>query len=130
MPQRRKKSKKQTVLLIEDEGYYQKIYGSYLERIGFLITYCKDGEQAERALRKNTYDIVLLDLIIPLKSGIRLMRENTESLANSLTYILTVLDSQTDKTDTLALGARRYLLKSDTSPEQLGAILMSDIHST
>ena len=79
-----------------------------------------DGEEAIRAIRQSKIDVVLLDIRMPKKSGIDVLRELGDALPPTL--ILTTFDDAEVVLDAIRSGARGFMLK-DVSFEQLvGAI--------
>lgn len=110
-------AKGRKILIAEDELVFQKLYGGALEGAGFDVTYCNNGEEAEKKLSKNTYDLAILDIIMPFMSGSSLLQKLKKKKQKVI--VLSTLTGNTDKQDALNAGAAKYLEKQKTSPEDL-----------
>lgn len=100
----------QKILLIEDDQSISEMVQDYLIREGYEITAVFDGIEAEKAFARNTYDLVLLDLMLPGRSGtdvLQLIRQ--QSLVPVL--IMSAKDSDVDKALGLGFGADDYITK-------------------
>src|ERR1035438_3051428 len=63
-----------TVLCIEDEHFIRELYSRALTKAGYKVTVISDGNQALESAKKQNYDIILLDLMIPNLTGIEILR--------------------------------------------------------
>ena len=82
-----------------------------LKREGFAVDWVHDGEAAETALRSEPFDVLLLDLGLPRKSGLAVLtglRERGDALP---VIILTARDAVSDRVQGLDAGADDYLVK-------------------
>ncbi|PIR74575.1 MAG: hypothetical protein COU35_01710 [Candidatus Magasanikbacteria bacterium CG10_big_fil_rev_8_21_14_0_10_47_10] len=111
------RGKGKRILFVEDEAYYQKAYGKVLEDAGYHIDYVKDGEEALKEMEEEQYTFLLLDLIMPIISGLSFLKQRQPNGEHVI--VLTTLEGNTDKEDTKRHGANHFLVKSDTTPEQL-----------
>ena len=112
---------KQRVLLIEDEELIAKAYKEGLERGGIEVIIALDGVIGLEELRKNKYDLVLLDLIMPRKDGFTVLEEmkQDEDLKEMPVMILTVSGADTSMIRAKKLGAIDYLVKTDYSMKEV-----------
>ncbi len=103
------------ILLVEDDKFYSRIFKDGLERGGFVVESVLDGAEALVALGKEKPDLILLDLILPVKNGFDVLKEvkADEALKDIPVIILTVLEQESDKQRGLDLGAVDYLLKAE-----------------
>ncbi len=103
------------VLFIEDEEALQRTLGDSLERIGYEITKATDGEEGLRAARQTLPDLILLDLILPKKSGFEVLDElkKDPSTKQIPVMVLTNLEGSADIERALAAGATTYLVKAN-----------------
>ena len=108
---------KKTILFIDDEKYYQEVYGKLLET-EYELTYCDNGEEALKVLNTKTFDLLIVDLVMPIMSGKRLLEQIGHNLKSKL-IVLTTLEGDTDKEDALDNGANEFLVKNDTTPKKL-----------
>jgi len=111
------KNKIKKALYIEDEPYYRTIYGGELERAGIEMTYVGNGEEALDEIKKNKFDLIIADLIMPLMSGISFLKETQGKKLN--TIVLTTLEGNEDREDCKALGVDHFLVKTETTPKKL-----------
>ena len=109
--------KKAKVLMIEEDRFLRKIYRDKLSRLGFEFLEATNGEEGLNKVIFEKPDIVLLDLILPRKSGFDVlveMKKNKES-KNIPVIIFSNLSQESDIKRGLSLGAQEYLIKSETS---------------
>ncbi len=111
-----KKSAKK-ILYIEDEVIFHKIYGDSLKEAGFELTMCKNGEEALEAFNKGSYDLIIVDLIMPIMGG-ELFLKSLKGKKPKI-IVLTTLTGNTDKMDAKNAGASLFLEKHTTSPDEL-----------
>ena len=98
------------VLIVEDDKEINKILQNFLEQKGYEVWTAFDGHVATGQLAEREYDLILMDLMLPYKSGERLIRELRET---SLTPVI-VLSAKTmmeTRLEVLRLGADDYILK-------------------
>ena len=71
-----------TVVAVDDEAHTRDFVSTVLEENGYTPILAEDGEQAMELIRQNRPDLVIMDVLMPKQSGIRLYRElkTTESL--------------------------------------------------
>ncbi|MEY8765006.1 response regulator transcription factor [Clostridium sp. MT-113] len=98
------------ILLIEDDKDISEMVTEYLTGALYEVTQVYDGESAVGEFRKHPYDLVLLDLMIPKISGMRVMKKIREKDVTPI-IIITARDSDMDKAVGLGLGADDYLTK-------------------
>ena len=109
------------ILLIEDDTEISGMLADYLTAENFEIVPAYDGESACRAFRENTYDLVLLDLMIPKISGMDVMQEIRKTSTVPI-IILSAKDTDSDITLGLGLGADDYITKPFSVTEVLARI--------
>ena len=99
-----------TILLVDDEDAVQKLLTYPLERDGFRVVAARDGEEALARFREGSFDLVVLDLMLPKLDGLevckRLRAESTVPI-----IMLTARDDELDKVLGLELGADDYITK-------------------
>jgi two-component system response regulator QseB len=82
-----------------------------LRRQGFVVDWVRDGVAAEQALLAETYDACLLDLGLPRKTGLDVLRRLRERGSTLPVLVLTARDAITDRVDGLDAGADDYVVK-------------------
>jgi len=108
-----------TVLIVEDEAKIVKLARDYLERAGFAVLSASDGNGALAAFRTARPDLSVLDLGLPGKDGLDVLRELRRE-SNSPVIILTARGEESDRLVGLELGADDYVVKP-FSPKELVA---------
>jgi two-component system response regulator QseB len=99
------------ILLVEDDTMIGKSVQLGLKREGYAVDWVRDGVAAELSLANGSYQLLLLDLGLPRKSGLDILA-GLRSKKNSLpVLILTARDAVTDRVKGLDAGADDYLVK-------------------
>src|SRR3954451_23314162 len=100
----------QTILVVEDEDTLREELAYQLEQEGYLVVRAADGGEALAGFRESKPDLIVLDLMLPVMSGVEVTRViRRESDVPIL--ILTARDSEVDKVVGLELGADDYVTK-------------------
>ena len=100
------------ILLVEDNRSLSEMVGEFLESKGFGVDYAGDGMDGYRLATENSYDVVVLDLMLPRMDGIEVCRKlRTEAKKSTPVLMLTARDTLTDKVSGLDAGADDYLVK-------------------
>ena len=99
------------ILLVEDDPELGDGLTVGLRQCGFAVDWLRDGEAAERALQTERFDLAVLDLGLPRRSGMDVVRSaRTRGLTLPI-LILTARDATGDKVAGLDAGADDYLVK-------------------
>jgi DNA-binding response OmpR family regulator len=99
------------VLLVEDHKPLARALRQGLEEEGFAVDAAYDGEEADFKARSAEYDAVILDLMLPKKDGMTLLKEWRQSGLAMHVLVLTARDALDDKVRGLDSGADDYLTK-------------------
>jgi len=99
------------LLLIEDNESIGKGVNAGLTQAGYAVDWVRDGETATSALKTEDYDIAVLDLGIPKKSGEEVLTDLRKSGKKLPVLILTAKDTIQDRIVGLDLGADDYMVK-------------------
>lgn len=110
------------VLVIEDEKKVARFIKRGLEEAGYLVDVATDGEEGLYLAEIDDYDLVVLDLILPRKSGLEVCRELREQGIKVPVLILSARDSVEDKVTGLDMGADDYLTKPFAFSELLARV--------
>lgn len=112
---------KQRILLVEDDRSISEMVEAYLTLEGFHIVHAAYGEEALRLFSQETYDLILLDVMLPKLNGIDFLKKIREhSLLPVL--ILSAKDGDVDKALGLGFGADDYLAKPFSMIELLARV--------
>ncbi|MAZ40507.1 response regulator [bacterium] len=103
------------ILLAEDETSIANALKLKLEHEKFTVTHVGNGNEALKAIQDNSFDLVLLDLMMPGKDGFAVLEELKEKGSKAKVLVTSNLGQAEDKERALALGATDFLVKSDTS---------------
>jgi DNA-binding response OmpR family regulator len=105
------------VLLIEDDPAIAEMYRVQLEYDGFRVSLASTGEVGYSSLVASRPDIVLLDLLLPDRSGLETMAAIKEQLPNHPPVVILTNYGEPAMMDRgLSLGALEYLVKSRVTP--------------
>ena len=99
------------ILVIEDEQRVAELIKKGLEELGFHITLAFDGEMGKKLALTKTYDLILMDLILPKINGIDLCKEVRVARPDIPIIMLTALGTTDDKVEGFDAGADDYLVK-------------------
>src|SRR5579871_6842332 len=99
------------LLLAEDETSVSNFIKKGFESEGYILDIAFDGEMAKSLFDKKDYDLVILDVNLPLFNGFQLCREFKEEQPQLPIIFLTALDGLDDKTTGFESGADDYLVK-------------------
>lgn len=99
------------ILLVEDEPKVVEFIKKGLEEQGYEVDVAFDGQLGERQALKGSYDIILLDVILPFVNGYELCKKIREKNQNVPIIMLTALGTTDDKVEGFDSGADDYLVK-------------------
>lgn len=99
------------LLVVEDEKDLNKIISNKLCSEGYSVDSCFDGAEAEDHLAVAEYDGIILDIMMPKKDGLTLLRELRENGNTVPVLLLTAKDAVSDRVKGLDGGASDYLIK-------------------
>jgi len=99
------------ILLVEDEHKVASFITKGLTENGYMVDLAVDGAEAERMAETNEYDLIILDLMLPKKSGFVVCRNIRQYNEKIPILVLTALDSTDDKVEIFEKGADDYLVK-------------------
>lgn len=109
------------ILLVEDDREISEMLKSFLKSEQFEVVTAYDGEQACGEFQADAYSLVLLDLMIPKKSGMEVLRAIREKSTVPV-IIISAKDTDSDKTLGLGLGADDYVTKPFSLVEVLARV--------
>ncbi len=112
----------QRILLIEDEPGLVMTLTDRLVGEGYLVESCSDGESGLGQANGSTYDLILLDVMLPKKSGLDVCRQLRQSGIETPILMLTARSQVVDKVVGLQLGADDYLTKPFDMMELLARV--------
>ena len=106
-------SHRYSLLVVDDNEMNRDLLTRRLERQGYQVTVAVDGLQALEILDQADFDLILLDIMLPIMNGYQVLEhlKADESLSQVPVIIATSLDEADGKAKCLALGAEDYLTK-------------------
>lgn len=111
------------ILLVEDDAFLHKVLSQRLKEEGYDVTVATDGEIAVANARDLHPDLILLDLILPKKSGFEVLTDirALPGCAKLPVVVLSNLGQQEDIDQVKKLGVKDYLVKADHSLSEMVA---------
>jgi DNA-binding response OmpR family regulator len=113
---------KYNILLAEDDLNLGILLVDFLESEGYNVKLCKDGELALKAIEMRTFDICLLDVMMPKMDGFTLAKEIKKKEINIPIIFITAKSLKEDKLKGYAIGADDYITKPFDEEELLWKI--------
>jgi two-component system copper resistance phosphate regulon response regulator CusR len=110
------------ILLVEDEPKIAQSLADQLHKNSYQVDIAYDGLIAEKLFYQNAYDLIILDINLPLKNGLQLCRMFRDKRSNVPIIMLTALGEIQDKLEAFNLGADDYLVKPFHFKELLARI--------
>lgn len=101
---------KNKILIIEDEKKLSDIMTLYLKKEGYEVFTAYDGEEGERSIENDSFDLIILDIMMPKKDGWFLLRK-IKSISNTPVILTTARGEEDDRIFGLELGADDYMVK-------------------
>ncbi|WP_406047247.1 response regulator transcription factor [Kribbella sp. NBC_00889] len=99
------------VLIVEDEVRLAETVRRGLSDAGFVVEVVHNGEDAVWAATEQSYDVIVLDIMLPKLSGYKVLEELRSRSVWTPVLMLTAKDGEYDQTDAFDLGADDYLTK-------------------
>ncbi len=103
------------VLIIEDEKAIAKALELKLKKAGFDARGVSNGQEGLDILQKEKYDLILLDLVMPVMDGFTMLTELKKMNIEVPVIILSNLSQKGDEKKARDLGAKDFFIKSNTS---------------
>lgn len=107
------------VLVVEDEREISRILEEFLERNDYSVTVASDGLTASQIMEKEQFDMILMDLMLPGKSGEELIRE-LRKFSDSPLIVISAKSALEARIEALRIGADDFILK----PFELSEVLV------
>lgn len=106
-----KEDNRMRILLIEDNPDLGEAIATKLRISGHSVEWVLDGNTASQWLRHETWDAIVLDIMLPGRDGFALLRELRDAACDTYVLVITARSEIEDKVDMLDLGADDYLVK-------------------
>jgi DNA-binding response OmpR family regulator len=103
------------ILVAEDEKPLAHALELKLQHEGFSVALASNGQECLDLLENQRFDILLLDLIMPVLDGFQVLEKLQQKPDKPAVFVLSNLSQQEDEARVTALGAQKFFIKSDTS---------------
>lgn len=107
------------ILFVEDEMLVAEVIIAYLQKEGYKVNHTISGIKAIELFKQNTYDLIILDLMLPDISGERVCK-NIREKSDVYIFMLTAKSDVDSRVEGLDIGADEYLIKP-ISPREIVA---------
>lgn len=109
------------ILLVDDDSFLRDMYATKFKEGGHAVASAESGEKAIQQLEKETYDVILLDLVMPGLTGLELLKKiKDENLGGSpKCIVLSNQGEQKDIDEAMAAGAAGYIVKAEMIPSEV-----------
>lgn len=106
------------ILIVEDEPKLSEIMTLYLKKENYDVACVNNGEDAEDIINNNSFDLIILDIMLPGKDGWTILRK-IKSMGNTPVILTTARGEEDDRIFGLELGADDYMVKPISMRELL-----------
>ena len=110
------------ILLVEDSTQLNNALSTVLKRNAFIVDSAFDGEEALMFIKQYTYDVIILDIMLPKINGLEVLKRARSYKVETPIIMLTAKSTTEDKIHGLDLGADDYLPKPFVVDELLARI--------
>ena len=113
----KEENNKVRILFAEDDPNLSMILKDYLEMIGFAVDHAKDGEVGLQLFKKEEYDLVILDVMMPKKDGFTLAKDIKKIREDTPIIFLTAKNLKEDRIQGFQYGCDDYITKPFSTEE-------------
>lgn len=110
---------KKKILLIEDDKFIADLYKRVLKSTDYELDYAADGELGYQKIEQGKYDLILLDLMLPGKNGVDVLKDLKNQDNKTPVLVLSNLGEDKIVEECLNMGAIGFLLKSSNTPREV-----------
>jgi len=116
------------ILVVDDDEGIRSLVKKYLDEKNYLVTTAKNAENASEKIKVIKFDLIILDIMMPGKSGLDFLNEHKESI-NTPVILLTAKGEPSERIEGLEMGADDYLPKP-FEPKELDLRIKNIINKT
>lgn len=110
------------ILVAEDEQQLSHVLSSAMTASGYQVDIANNGQEAVKQAKENAYDVIILDIMMPVKSGLEALKEIRATGNRTYIMMLTAMGEEDDKVTGLDAGADDYLTKPFSLKELLARL--------
>jgi len=110
------------ILLIEDDHFIGEMYTRSLRSANYEVDWAVDGEEGFASAASGKYDLLLLDIMLPEKTGNEILRElksPEDKIPNTRVIVMTNFEQDESSRVAMEADADAYLIKADTTPRRM-----------
>ena len=115
------------ILMIEDYRFISEMYARSLKKVGFDVKEVVTGPEGLEQAKTGAYDVILLDIMIPDKTGVEVLQElrgpKGSGLPNTKIIIMTNFEQDDATRQNMEKLADGYLIKAEITPRRLVEIV-------
>jgi len=113
------------VMIVEDDTVLANALKLALENEGYELSLATDGEEAERMIKAEVPDLILLDLLLPIKNGFEVLKviRQDPGTKDINVVILTNFEQETSIDEGKRLGAKDYIVKANVDIKDVPSIV-------
>lgn len=117
------------ILIVEDEKVLNEAYELVLKKEGYAVSSAFNGEEALAYVKKDKFDLILLDLRMPKIDGVEFLKRSdpSKNFPSTKIIVFSNYDDQKEVDDAIKYGATRYILKAWSSPSELVKIVRESL---
>lgn len=112
-----------TVLVIEDDRFIGEMYVRSLRKAGYDVDWVIDGSDGLVAAQNKSYDLIMLDIMLPEKRGSEILEElrgkGKDLIPNTRVMVLTNFEQDDESRIAMEHNADAYLIKAEITPRKL-----------
>jgi two-component system, chemotaxis family, response regulator WspR len=112
---------KKKILIVEDDNFVAEVYLAKLSEMGYETALAQNGEEGLVELKKGKVDLILLDILMPIMSGIEMLEEvkKHEEWKDIPVILLTNIGEKESIQKAREMGVKNYLIKSHFTPAEV-----------
>lgn len=112
---------KEKVLIVDDTEFYQKAYQNKLLSAGYITSVANNGVEALKVLTTDRPDLILLDLMMPVMDGFKVLQtvKANPNLQNIPIIVFSAKGASEEISKALQAGANDFLVKATTTPNKV-----------
>lgn len=111
-----------SILCIEDDRFIGEMYVRSLKKAGYDVDWMVDGNDGLVAARNKTYDVILLDIMLPERRGneiLEALRGKEDLIPNTKIIVMTNFEQDDESRVAMESGVDAYLIKAEITPKGL-----------
>lgn len=116
-----------TILVIEDDRFIGEMYVRSLKKAGYTVDWMVDGNDGLVAARNKSYDLVLLDVMLPERRGTEILESlrggKEDLIPNTKVIVLTNFEQDDESRLAMEKNADAYLIKAEITPSKLLSVI-------